>query len=162
MNSIIPMIFFIIIFLLFAIKRQYIEIIIMLIIMLIMDFVVVKGFATTPFFGPIAISVGQPLIDILIYAIVKLIIMGLYYLLLQKNNIIAIVVYLLVNILFNQLYMTLSGNIFIDLIFNLISSVILLVAYNKFNYLNDLKWFAIIAVIIDFVLQFSISSIFFA
>ena len=162
MNSIITIIFFIIIFLLFAIKRQYTEMIIILIIMLIMDFVVVKSLSTIPLLGTIAIAVGQPLISILIYTIIKLIIMGLYYLLLQKNNITAIVGYLLVNILINKFYMTISGDVFVDVILNLIISGIILVAYNKFNYLDDLKWFAISAMIIDFVLQISISSIFFA
>ncbi len=162
MGSIISTILFIVIFLLFAVKRKYVEILITLIIMLIMDFVIVKGFSTTPFFGAIAISVGKPFINILVYAIVKLIVMGIFYFLLQKNYIVAFIGYLIENILINIFYMTISGNIFIDIIFNAIIAGIILFAYHKSNYFDDLKWFSITAMVIDFILQISISSIFFA
>lgn len=162
MSSVIPIVLLVIIFLLFAIKRQYLEILVILIIMLIMDWVIVKGFSTTPLLGGIAITVGQPFINILIYAIVKLIVMGIFYFLLQKNYLVAIIGYLIVNILINTLYMTISGNVFIDMIFNTFIATIILIGYNRFNYLEDLKWFSISAMIIDFILQTLISSIFFA
>jgi len=161
MNSIVSTILFIVIFLLFAIKRQYVEILVMLIIMLIMDFVIVKGFETTPFLGAIVISIGKPFIDILVYAIVKLIVMGIFYFLTQKNYIVAFIGYLIINVLINAFYMTISGNIFIDIIFNALIAGIILTIYNKFDYLDDLKWFSIGAMVIDFILEISISSIFF-
>ena len=70
---------FLVIFLLFAIKKEYIGILVGLVIMLIIDFAVVKGLANTPLFGTIAISVGQPFLSILIYVIIKLIVMGIFF-----------------------------------------------------------------------------------
>lgn len=162
MGSIIPILFFIVLFLLFAIKKEYVEILVTLIILLILDFTIVKAFSNAPFLGAIVVSVGKPFINILLYPVVKLIVMGGYYWLLQKNGAIAIIGYLLINILINQFYITISGNLFIDLIVNAIIAGIILVIYNKTDYLEDLKWFAIIAMIIDFVLQILIGLIVFA
>lgn len=130
--------------------------------MLILDFAIVKGFATTPFFGAIAISVGKPFINILVYAIVKLIVMGVLYFLLQKNYIVAFIGYLIINILINAFYMTMTGNIFMDAIFNALIVGIIFIVHNRFDYLDDLKWFSVSAMVIDFILQNLISSIFFA
>lgn len=162
MGTIIPIMLFSILFLLFALKKQYVEILITLIVVLIIDWSVVKSLSSTPFFGIIATSVGEPFINILIYTIIKLIFMGVYYVLLNKNNIIAIIVYLLIGILINNFYMTISGNIFLDIIFNLIISSILLFVYNKSSYLDNLKWFSIFGLIISFILESLIGSIFFA
>ena len=162
LGTIIPIMLFSILFLLFALKKQYVEILITLIVVLILDWAVVKSFSSTPFFGMIAISVAEPLINILIYTIIKLIFMGVYYVLLNKNSIIAIIGYLLISLIINNFYMTISGNIFLDIIFNLIISSILLIVYNKSSYLDDLKWFSIFGLIISFILESLIGSIFFA
>lgn len=162
MSTIVSIILFVIIFLFFAIRKEYVEILITLIIVLIIDFTVVKSFSSIPILNTIAINVGAPYINILIYVIIKLIFMGLYYILLQKNNIIAIIGYLLIGILINKFHMTISGNIFLDIIFNFMISGIILIVYNKSTYLEDLKWFSIYAMLISFVLESAIGSMFFA
>ena len=58
--------------------------------------------------------------------------------------------------------MTISGNIFLDIIFNFMISGIILIVYNKSTYLEDLKWFSIYAMLISFVLESAIGSMFFA
>ncbi len=160
MNSGLVVLVFIAILLLF-IKKEYIEVLINLIIGLIIDFTIVKGFSTTPLFGAIAISVGKPLLIILMYAISKIIILGIYYLLLQRNSIIAILGYILMSILFNIFIMSISGSIFIDIIFNAIISGIIYALQYKFSYLDELKWFTIISMITSSILEVSISLIFF-
>ena len=164
LDSAISIILFILIFLFFSIKKQYVEIIVILIIELIIDFVTVQALSSAPVLGMIAISVGKPLIQILIYAIVKMSVMGVFYLLLQKSNVTAIVGYLLINLLFNIFHITLltiSGSIFIDLILNSIIAGIILVTYNKLSFLDEVKWFSISAMIIDFVLASLTRSVFF-
>lgn len=161
MKLAIPTILFIVVFLLFSIKREYVQTLITLIIALIIDFVIVKGFSTAPLIGTVAISVGKPFITILTYTIIKMIIMGIFYLLIQKNAIIAIIGYVLIGILFNRFYMSMSGNILIDMLCNAIIAWIIFIAYNKINNVDNLKWFTIMAMVINFVLEILVSSIIF-
>lgn len=160
MSTIIPILLFIVMFLLFAMKREYVEMLIILIIMLILDFTMVKAFSTAPLLGGIVLSIGKPFVNILMYVIIKLMIMGIYYALLQKNNIGAIIGYLLINMVINKFLIAISGNILIDIIVNVIIGGIIFIVYQKTDYIKDLKWFAISAMIIDFILQISISFLF--
>lgn len=160
MSTIISIVFFIAIFLIFAMKREYVEILITLIIGLVLDFAIVKGLSAVPLIGSVAISVGIPFMQILIYALIKMIVMGIFYFLLQKNDIVAIIGYLFINLILNKVYMTMSGNIGIDMILNAIIVGVIFFVYKKSDYMDEVKWFAIIAIIIDLVLEILMDLIF--
>ena len=160
MSTVIGIILTLIIFVLFAMNKEYFQILLFLIFYLVADWAVVKIFSTTPLIGGIAISVGEPIINILIYAIVGLISMGiLYYLVSKYNFFITLIGYLIINFIINKFYFTISGNIFIDLIFNAIIGSVIIFAYKKSSIMDELKWFAIIGVIIEAIIRFSISAV---
>ena len=79
---------------------------------------------------------------------------------LQKNGIVAITGYLGMNLILNKVYRTMSGNILMDILLNAMIAGIILGVYKKSSYMDEIKWFAIIAMIIDFVLGILVSLIF--
>ena len=162
MGTVIAILITLAIFLIFALNKSYVQLLAFLIFYLVLDWAILKIFSTTPLIGGIAISVGTPILSLLIYAIISLISMGIFYYVSQRYNyIISIIIYLVINLIINKFYMTISGNIFFDILFNFIIANIILLAYKKSSAMDDIKWFAIIAMIIDTILKFSISGIFF-
>ncbi len=150
------------IFVLFAVKKSYIELIINLIIYLIIDWAIVSIFSKAPVIGMIGVSVGKPIVNILIYTIIGLISMGIFYYLSQRYNfVIPIIVYVLINLVISRFYMSISGNILLDVLFNIIIGAILVFVYKKTRAMEEVKWFAIIGVIVEAILKFGISKIFF-
>ena len=67
------------IFLLLAIKKNYMQILVFLIIYLILAGIFVNAFATTPLIGNLAILVGSPILSTLIYVMIELICMSIFY-----------------------------------------------------------------------------------
>ena len=150
------------IFILFAINKNYIELIINLIIYLIIDWAIVSIFSKAPVIGVIGVSVGKPIVNILIYTIIGLISMGIFYYLSERYNfVIPIIVYVLINLVISRFYMSISGNILLDMLFNAIIGVILAFVYTKTKAMEEVKWFAIIGVVVEAILKFGISIIFF-
>ena len=72
------------IFLLLAIKKNYMQILVFLIIYLILAGIFVNAFATTPLIGNLAILVGNPILSTLIYVMIELICMSIFYYILKK------------------------------------------------------------------------------
>ena len=64
------------IFILFAINKNYIELIINLIIYLIIDWAIVSIFSKAPVIGVIGVSVGKPIVNILIYIHTLIVFLG--------------------------------------------------------------------------------------
>jgi len=147
-----------VIIILFAIKKNYKELLVFLTISLILDWIFVNVFSTTPLIRTIVISVGKPILSALIYAVIELICMGIFYYTLRKYNyIISLIVYLVINLIINKFYMTISGSILLDLFFNFIIGIIIIIVYRKNIEMEDIKWFAIIGMIIDTILTFFIA-----
>lgn len=139
-----------VIFLLLAIKKSYAQILISLIVYLVLDWAVVNVFSTTPLIGGIATSVGKPILSLLTYAVIELICMGVFYYTLKRYNyIISLIVYLIINFIINKFYMPISGNILLDLLFNLIIGIMIIIANKEINEMEEIKWFAIIGMIIN-------------
>ena len=147
------------IFLLLAIKKNYMQILVFLIIYLILAGIFVNAFATTPLIGNLAILVGSPILSTLIYVMIELICMSIFYYILKKYNyIVSLIVYLVIKLLINIFYMTISGEILLDLIFNFIIGYIIITVYKENIQMEVIKWFAIIGMIIDTVCTFLIAS----
>ena len=147
-----------VIIILFAIKKNYKELLIFLIISLILDWIFVNVFSVIPFIRAVAISVGSPILLILIYVLIELICMGIFYYTLQKYNYtISLIIYLVIHIMINKFYMMLSGSILLDLLFNFVIGIIIITVYKKNIAMEDIKWFAIIGMIIDTILTFSVA-----
>lgn len=141
-----------IIFLLFALKKDYGQLLVFLIVCLILNGIIVNALSTNSLIGTMAISVKNPILSVLIYAVIELICMGTFYYMLKKyNRIIALIVYLVINLIINIFYMTISGNILLDLVFNFIIGSIILIAYKEILEMEAIKWFVILGVIIDTV-----------
>ena len=77
MGLVLFIIILIMFFIFFAMKKEYVELIVALVVILILDYAFVQILSTAPILGRVAISVGGPVIELLIYAIAKLIIMGI-------------------------------------------------------------------------------------
>lgn len=150
-------------FVLYAINKSYMQLVFTLIFYLVVDWAVVQIFSATPLIGGIAISVGKPILSLLIYVIIGLIVMGVFYNILNKYNIaISMIVYLLIFLIINKFYMTISGNILFDAFFNCIIGIIIILAYQKSGVMDDEKWFSIIALAIETLLSYSITGLFFS
>jgi len=144
---------------LFITKKNYRELLVFLAISLIIDWIFVNIFSTIPLIRVIAISVGNPILSVLIYTVIELICMGIFYYVLKKYNyIISLIVYsiikLIIKLIINEFYMSITGTIILDLLFNFIIGIIIIIAYRKSIVMEDIKWFAIIGMIIDTILTF--------
>ncbi len=107
-----------------------------------------------------SILIRMPMLLIPIYIIIKLICMGIFYYTLRKYNyIISLIVYLGINVIINKFYTTISGSMLIDILFNFIIGIFIIIAYRKNIKMEDIKWFMMIGIIIDIILTFAISSL---
>lgn len=146
------------IFLLFAIRKSYVKILVPLIICFILDGIAVNSLSATPIIETIAISTRNPIVSVLIYAIIKLICMVIFYFTLKKYNpIISLIIYLMINLIINIFYMSISGYIVLDLLFNCIIGSVIITAYKEILEMEDIKWFIIIGKVIDTICTFLIA-----
>lgn len=87
--------------------------------------------------------------------------MGIFYYLLQKySHIISLTVYIIINLLINKFYMTISGSILLDLLFNIIIGIIITIVYRKNIKMGYINYFAIIGMTINAIFTFLISRVF--
>lgn len=146
-----------VIIILFANKKSYREVLVFLTISLILDWIFVNLFSSTPLIKTIAIPLGNCILSVLIYVLIKLVCMGIFYCTLQKYNyIISLIVYLVINLIISTFYRTISGSILLDVLFNFIIGIIIIIVYRKNIEMEDIKWFAIIGMIMDAILAFLI------
>ncbi len=137
----------------FAIKKDYKELLVFLIKFLILDWIFVSVFSRIPFVRTIVFLFGEPMLSVLIYAIIELICMGIFYYAMQKyNTIISLVVYLVINLIIGKFYTTISGSIVLDLLFNFIIGIIIIIIYQKSLRMEDIEYFAIIGMVINAIL----------
>ena len=137
----------------FAIKKDYKELLIFLIKFLIVDWIFVKVFSAIPFIGTIVLLFGETMLSVLIYAIIELICMGIFYYAMRKcNYIISLIVYLVINLIIGNFYMTISGSIVLDLVFNFIVGIIIIIINQKSLRMEEIEYFAIIGMIINAIL----------
>lgn len=138
------------IFLLYAIKKGYIEMSVFLVACLIIDGIIIDAVAIKSLIGTSVVLARVPILLVLIFAMIKLISMSIFYHTLKKyNNIIGLIVYLVINLISNIFYATISGNILVDLVFNLIIGSIIIMAYKENLEMEDIKWFITMGIIID-------------
>ena len=137
----------------FAIKKDYKELLIFLIKFLIVDWIFVKIFSIIPYIGTIVFMFGDAMLSVLIYAVIELICMGIFYYAMQKcNPIISLIVYLVINLIIDNFYTTISGSAVLDLVFNFIVGIIIIIIYKKSIRMEEIEYFAIIGMIIDAIL----------
>lgn len=146
----------------FAIKKDYKKLLVFLIKFLILDWIFVKVFSAIPYIRTIVFLFAEPMLWILIYAVAELICMGIFYDVLQKyNNVISLIVYLVIHLIIDKLYITISGStelnilfdhviaIVLDLLFNFIKGIVIMIVYRKNIKMEDIKYFAIIGIMVD-------------
>ncbi len=137
----------------FAIKKDYMELLIFLIKFLILDWIFVKIFSTIPFIRTIVFLFGEPMLSVLIYAVIELICMGIFYDAIRKyNSIISLIVYLVINLIIGKFYTTISGSILLDLLFNFIIGIVIIIIDRKSLKMEDINYFAIVGMIINAIL----------
>lgn len=152
MEKIIVVMVFVMI-MLFAIKKDYKELFVFLIKFLILDWIFVSVFSTIPYLRTIVFLFGQPILSVLIFAVIELICMGIFYDAMQKcNPIISLIVYLVINVIVGKFYTTISGSIGLDLLFNFIVGIIILILYRKSIRMEDINYFAIVGMIMNAIL----------
>lgn len=153
----------------FAIKKDYKKLLVFLIKFLILDWIFVKVFSAIPYIRTIVFLFGEPMLSILIYAVAELICMGIFYHALQKyNSTISLIVYSVIHLIIDKFYITISGNmeldmlfnfatgIVLDLLFNFIIGIVIIIVYRKSTKMEDIKYFAIAGMIMDTVMTFLI------
>lgn len=146
------------IFLMLAIRKKYIGIIASLFVCFILDWIIVNELSATPFIETIAISARDPIIAVLIYVIIKLICMSIFYATLKKyNHIISLIFYLVINLIIDIFYMSISGYILLDLLFNCMIGSVMITAYKENLEMEQIKGFIIIGMIIDTICTFCIA-----
>lgn len=158
MGTILAIIIMLIIFALFTINKTYVQTLMFLIFYLILDWAIVKIFSTVPLIGYIANLVGEPILMPMLYFILVMVDMGIFYFVLQRYNYItSIVVFLIINIILNKIYITITGNMFFDILTNFAIGNIIILAYKKIGILEDVKWFSIVGTIIMAFIQILLS-----
>lgn len=160
MGTILATIIMLIIFTLFTINKTYVQTLTFLIFYLILDWAIVKFFSTVPLIGYIAISVGAPILMPMLYITLVMIDMGVFYFVLQRYNyIVSMAVFLIINIVLNKIYMTITGNMFLDILINFAIGNIVILAYKKISIIEDIKWFSIAGTIIMAFIQILLSKL---
>ncbi len=158
MGTILAIIIMLIIFALFTINKTYVQTLMFLIFYLILDWAIVKIFSTVPLIGYIANLVGEPILMPMLYFILVMVDMGIFYFVLQRYNYItSIVVFLIINMVLNKIYITITGNMFFDILTNFAIGNLVILAYKKINILEDVKWFSIVGTIIMAFIQILLS-----
>lgn len=158
MGTILAIIIMLIMFALFTINKTYVQTLMFLIFYLILDWAIVKIFSTVPLIGHIANLVGEPILMPMLYFILVMVDMGIFYFVLQRYNYItSIVVFLIINMVLNKIYITITGNMFFDILTNFAIGNLVILAYKKINILEDVKWFSIVGTIIMAFIQILLS-----
>ena len=145
------------IIILLATKKNYKELLVFLVGALILDWIFLYIFPGITLIR----TIGIPLLSILFYAFIELISMGIFYFTLKKYNyVIPLIVYLVINLLINNLFAIMPGNsltsgiIIIDLLFYLVIGIIIIIVYKKNTIMESIEWFAIIGMIINCLLTY--------
>ena len=160
MGTILAIIIMLIIFALFTINKTYVQTLMFLIFYLILDWAIVKIFSTVPLIGYIANLVGEPILMPMLYITLVMIDMGVFYFVLQRYNyIVSMAVFLIINIILNKIYMTITGNMFLDILINFAIGNIVILAYKKISIIEDIKWFSIAGTIIMAFIQILLSKL---
>ena len=95
------------IIILLATKKNYKELLVFLVGALILDWIFLYIFPGITLIR----TIGIPLLSILFYAFIELISMGIFYFTLKKYNyVIPLIVYLVINLLINNLFTIMPGN----------------------------------------------------
>lgn len=158
MGTILATIIMLIIFALFTINKTYVQTLTFLIFYLILDWAIVKFFSTVPLIGYIAISVGAPILMPMLYITLVMVDMGIFYFVLQRYNyIVSMTVFLIINIVLNKIYMTITGNMFLDILINFAIGNIIILICKRIRIIDDVKWFSIVGTIIMAFIQILLS-----
>ena len=146
----------------FAIKKDYKKLLVFLIKFLILDWIFVKVFSKIPYIQTIVFLFAEPMLWILIYAVAELICMGIFYDALQKyNSTISLIFYSVIHLIIDKFYVTISGDtelnilfdyviaMVLDLLFNFIKGIVIMIVYRKNIKMENIKYFAIIGIMVD-------------